>query len=301
MKTYSGEHGQLPTLNPDTSVIIAARNVLDLSGEEPIVDITDVRSTPPQELVLPERMGGVSQASYDYTTNMIGTNWVVRGFLQEIAAYDPAVTWPHSFNAGQLAAEYADRTDMDEVDKKTLVAGTLIHDNGKTITLDPDTANGEERINMHEDTPVTRMIKMHPEAGARAAQSRLRKEVPNDKPGISEDRMVRLMIATHHCYIEGGAAQYPDEAGRERLIEESVMSRGDLHRLRYQRLVKTLAVIDVYEAITAKRPYQTAADNLDDSAEIRRILEAGYPDMGYTIDIIMAIHVDRTQPSVTTE
>lgn len=262
--------------SPIIEAVPAARNMLDLT-DEVVIDITDTPQVPP--------MPGVSSESVEYVEDIVTNDWRVRECLRQVKELDPITTLPHVVNTGLLVAEMAQVAGLSQEDQKAVTIAAIVHDIGKT-TIHKDVIKSDERIDMREDTPVTRAIKMHPENGAKMVQNIFRDD---ESP---EAHLIRLLVAGHHCQIEG-RVQYPDVKAQKMMIEESVMGPEDFDDARYQKLVKLLAVVDVYEAITGKRAYQTKSDQLDNPDKVRTILAHGFPEMSTVINRLMDIHAAR--------
>lgn len=142
--------------------------------------------------------------------------------LIELTAYDHS-TYVHSTNVGIFAVALARKVfgPGAEHDLKRLGAGFFLHDLGKR-QIPLDILNKPGALTSHE----RQIVNLHPEDGHRLL---LGSSLLTDE--------AKIIILQHHERDDGGG--YPFG-----------LKRGDIHP--YARICR---MVDVYEALTSKRPY----------------------------------------------
>jgi putative nucleotidyltransferase with HDIG domain len=163
----------------------------------------------------------------------VGT--VARALLRALELRDP-MTASHSVAVADWTRRVAAAADLPESERELAHTAGLLHDIGK-LTF-PD------RI-LKRDVRLTESdwddIRMHPTEGARALA------------GIEGFEPVRTIILTHHERVDGGG--YP---------------RG-LPAGEVPRVARMIAVVDAYDAMTARDSYRHPVCPDEAIAELRRV------------------------------
>ncbi|MFW6337121.1 MAG: HD-GYP domain-containing protein [Phycisphaeraceae bacterium] len=149
-------------------------------------------------------------------------------------------TCTHMVNVSVMVGAMAYHMGMrDESALRTIASGGLLHDIGK-MRINPDTLNKQGALNAEEWVEV----KGHPGLGL---------EFLAGRPGLVRSEL--KMVHQHHEKLDGSG--YPLGLVRSEITTEAQM----------------IAVIDVYDAVTCKRPYRDAMPH-EKAVEILR-REAG--------------------------
>lgn len=171
--------------------------------------------------------------------------------LTRMRRYDE-VTFQHSLNVALLSILYGRYRDFDDESLLQISLGALMHDVGKLeieqeILQKPDSLSDEE----------WEQIKEHPLKGKKVAQK------------MNAPDVVKEIIADHHKRPDGSG--YPDNghSGSDGLST-------------YAQIV---SVIDVYEALTARRPYSDSKP----PNEAFDILKAEFDDYDSTRAILRGL------------
>lgn len=132
------------------------------------------------------------------------------------------VTYRHSLEVGRLLKEFALFLGQGEEQAELLYEAGLLHDVGKMFIPDdilkkPGTLTDEE----------FKEIKTHPAQGFEFLQ----------KAGAPE--LVCQIALGHHLSFSGGGYPFPEIKGEKIMLA-----------------VRMATIVDVYEALTAKRPYK---------------------------------------------
>ncbi|MBN2581898.1 MAG: HD domain-containing protein [Planctomycetes bacterium] len=134
-------------------------------------------------------------------------------------------TYTHMVNVSVMVTALAYRLGQRDKDTlRQLASGGLLHDIGKT-RVNPDTLNKVGRLTPQEWDE----LKQHPDLGLQFLLSR---------PGIKP--MELMMVHQHHEKLDGGG--YPQGLVGREITAEAQMT----------------AVVDIYDALTSKRPYRKA-------------------------------------------
>ncbi|MFB6346214.1 MAG: HD-GYP domain-containing protein [bacterium] len=145
--------------------------------------------------------------------------------LTQIEEFDES-TYDHSVNVSILALVYGRFKGLDEDDLLTLGFGALLHDIGKTEL---------SRSIIQKDGDLTEdewaVIRQHPKKGEQILKE------------AGFDETIQKIALQHHVHPDGSG--YPD-------LET------ELHPF-----AKIITVIDVYEALTARRPYRDPVNPLE--------------------------------------
>lgn len=148
--------------------------------------------------------------------------------MVDLRSYDD-YTYAHSVNVAVLCCVLGIGMDLKEVELDNLVSAALLHDIGKKL-VPLEILNKPERLTNEE----YEIMKMH---------SRHSYELLNDNLEISAH--VKQTVLLHHENVDGSG--YPNGYTGDEL----------------STLVKILHVADVYDALTAKRPYKDPYDPKD--------------------------------------
>lgn len=155
-------------------------------------------------------------------------------FAETVEIYDP-MTAGHSRRVGANARLLGEALGLDDGQQQVLHWAGLLHDVGKiavpaSILRKPAALTAEER----------ELMRQHPSIGASLIRERT----------TTTDAMADAVEAHHECWDGSG---YP-----MRLAEESIPLYG-----------RILAVVDVFEALTADRPYRSPFDPEEALAFVR--------------------------------
>ncbi|MFQ5962975.1 MAG: HD-GYP domain-containing protein [Candidatus Scalinduaceae bacterium] len=140
--------------------------------------------------------------------------------LLKIASHE-YYTYEHSVNVAAIGTLFAKNLGLGEDDLKRFCTGTLLHDLGKT-KINPDILNKKDKLTEGE----FKEIKEHPELGVA-----ILKETGN---GFRDEYTI---ILQHHENLDGSGYPYG-------------LKKGEIHSSG-----KIARIIDVYDALTTKRPY----------------------------------------------
>jgi len=139
-------------------------------------------------------------------------------------------TYTHMVNISVMVAALAYQLgERDEGRLKQLSSGGLLHDIGKT-QVNPDTLNKVGRLTNEE----WEELKSHPGLGLKCLHNR---------EGITSTEL--MMVHQHHEKLDGSG--YPQGVLGTEILLEAQMT----------------AVVDIYDALTCKRPYRKAMEHAE--------------------------------------
>ena len=144
--------------------------------------------------------------------------------LTDIRMHD-SYTFAHCVNVAILAAMLGTYCHYSKKNLLDLVLGSLLHDVGKVI-VPKEILNKPSSLTQSEFA----VIQMHPEAGREKLRAL----------NISSATMLATIAAQHHEHLDGHG--YPNH-----LMGESI-----------HRFARIVAIADVYDALTSRRPYKPA-------------------------------------------
>ncbi len=144
-------------------------------------------------------------------------------------------TFQHSKRVFRYAVEMAEKLNLSESEKKTLILGALFHDIGK-LEIPRDILNKKGKLTGHE----WEIVKKHVLWG---------KEIASTNTNFKE---LIPLIELHHEKYDGTGYPYG-------------MARDEI-----PRLARVLTVIDSFDAMTTERPYQPTRTIADAIKEIQR-------------------------------
>lgn len=140
--------------------------------------------------------------------------------LLKITSHD-YYTYTHSVNVATIGSLFAKNIGLNEKDMKSFCTGMLLHDLGKT-KISPGILNKKGHLTDEE----FEKIKMHPEMGAKILRE--------SGSGFKDEHAV---ILQHHENCDGSGYPYG-------------LKKAEIHYV--ARLVH---IIDIYDALTTRRPY----------------------------------------------
>ncbi|MBR4342657.1 MAG: HD domain-containing protein [Lachnospiraceae bacterium] len=173
-----------------------------------------------KEALLNKDVNGVRDVAVSITDKLL-TSSSVKKELEELK-YGTEGVVTHSLNTAVLAGAIGIDNHFDEKDIEELVIGGMLHDIGK-LYIDPAVLNKKGRLNDKE----YEIMKTHAEEGYKKLC---------DNRGVSQK--VRLMAFQHHENNDGSG--YPKRLKGDQILWEA----------------RIIHVVDVYEAMTAKRCYK---------------------------------------------
>ncbi len=148
--------------------------------------------------------------------------------LADLRSFDD-YTYAHSVNVAVLCCALGIGMDLKSIDLENLVTAGLLHDLGK-LCIPPEILNKPSRLTQEE----YQIMKSHPVRSF---------ELLNKQYNISAH--IKQTVLLHHENVDGSG--YPNGlVGKEQSL-----------------LVKILHVADVYDALTAQRPYKKGYSPLD--------------------------------------
>lgn len=154
------------------------------------------------------------------------TNTLIRdlfGIMSEVLANRDYPTYEHTIRVAKIAKYLGQAFSLPGEEIEILELAGLVHDIGKTaipddILLKPDLFNDQDR----------RIMEFHPLIGAKFFA-----------PRLQDDRITNIVLR-HHERLDGSGYPYG-------LVDDEICL-----------LTRITAVADVFEALTAKRPYKKA-------------------------------------------
>lgn len=164
---------------------------------------------------------------------------VVFAFARAVEAKSP-YTHGHADRVTTYALALAEQLDLGEIETEVLRRGAVLHDIGK-ISI-PDAILNKAGPLIPEEFEI---VKQHPDLGVSIVEP------------LQSVRDLVPLIRWHHERIDGHG--YPDGL------------RGDTIPL----LVRILAVADVYDALSSRRPYRDALPHVACLEELRTNAEGG--------------------------
>lgn len=223
---------------------------------------------------------------------------IFHGMDQEARGYssDVAALVSHGLQAAMVMGQIMREHDVPKRQRDLGMRFAIVHDLGKKdvdIRLVHPDPSAEMRLEKTPDNPKWEQMQRHAELGFRTGLDMFK-----DAVGLGEAELTTglLLVLTHHCHNKDPRrSPYPTPDDMMRLQEEGLLDLKDLEDPAVQMLGKYLAVADVYEAISAQRPY-TKGKGFEDPASIEAVLRRSHPDMGPQIDTIMALHRRRYGP-----
>ncbi len=162
-----------------------------------------------------------AKESADSIANKLIKSDSIRKELEELK-YGTEGVITHSLNTAVLAGAVGVVNGLDKKSVELLVEGGMLHDVGK-LFIDPKVLNKQGRLTDEEYT----LMKTHSEKGYKKLQE-----------NAALDERIRLMAYEHHENFDGTG--YPRGLKGNEIIPEA----------------RIIHVVDVYEAMTAKRCYK---------------------------------------------
>ena len=187
------------------------------------------------------------------------TNTLIRdlfGIMGEVLANRDYPTYKHTIRVAKIAKQIGAAISLPEEEIEILELAGLVHDIGKTaipddILLKPDIFNEQDR----------RIMEFHPLIGAKFFA-----------PRLQDDRITNIILR-HHERLDGSGYPYG-------LVDRQICL-----------LTRITAVADVFEALTAKRPYKKAITPKDAIKILE--YEAAHNRMdGQVVDVLKSIDND---------
>lgn len=169
-------------------------------------------------------------------SELIGKNSVTPDALFSLAKHD-TTTFVHVTNVTAYAAMLAQQMGLPEDVQQQIAVGAMLHDVGKR-SLPAEILNKPGALTASE----RQVVQEHPRLGYVELC---------DRSDLSHGQL--MMVYQHHEWVNGGG--YPVA-----IVEEEI-----------HPWAKLVAVVDVFDALTARRPYRTGAS----SQEALSIIEEG--------------------------
>lgn len=271
--------------------------VVDMRQSEGVVDLSnfgyraDVKPQAPREFEEVAQRYPVLNQAVDEVSAAMEDERVLEG-LAILGAAD-VKTRNHDLGVSLLAAHLAIIDCVPPRDRSLLIKGALLHDIGK-VSLDRDILAPPEGTPAITDrsssNPEFRAIQAHPGAGFLTAR-----ELFADDVDVQERLVVPELVLTHHCHNQA-RKPYPSPDEMRRLAKEGLLDLDDLTNPKLIKLAEFLALADVYDAITARRPY-TKEEGFENPARVLDVLLESHPSMSHLIqELLFGIHIERFAP-----
>lgn len=188
--------------------------------------LSDVRARREQLRIIADLQREVFQLRHERRTlhrQLKRTMDTTVGTLGVIVAHKDPYTAGHNERVARIAVQVAQTMGLDEKRVETLRLAAILHDIGK-VAVPAAILNKPDRLTPEENAKV----RLHAETGYEILQS-----LPFSGP-------VAEIVRQHHERYDGSG--YPRGLTGEKILLEA----------------RILAVVDIYEALTANRPYRKA-------------------------------------------